>query len=549
MRITRGNLLLALAAGIGLSVFVLLYDRAFPQAAVDVELTREEALAQARSLAKSLGAPVDTMNEAMVFEGETTELIFLQRTIGLDEAIRWARREVPIWNWAVRWFRPEQKEEWEVGLALDGKVVRIAHLVEDAAPGASLPKDSAQALTEAFLRGQGWDLATLDLVESTSRRRERRVDHRFTWEKRGSTIEWRKGDPKGGSGTVRLEVEVQGERVGRYRHFLKVPEDFERALTRTTSLGGLIAITSFALTLLLAIASLVISVARHKEGTVQWRPAFVLAGVTGLVLLFSSIAAWPQFKYAYETDLPWAAFIGFAAFGLLLLVVMSSAMVVFTTAAGESLARQYFPASLRGFRDLLAGRLRSREVAEASLRGYAVGFGFLGYLTLFYLFARRYLGAWMPAEGPQQEYFDQWAPFLVPLTAGVVAAVQEEIAFRLFGISLLKRLLKSTVVAVLLTSVVWGFAHANYPVFPNYVRGLELTIGGVMFGLVFLKYGIVACMVAHFVINAVQAGMPLLSSGNPYYAVSGLVVMALALVPAGLALLRKTDRPPEPVSA
>jgi hypothetical protein len=93
---------------------------------------------------------------------------------------------------------------------------------------------------------------------------------------------------------------------------------------------------------------------------------------------------------------------------------------------------------------------------------------------------------------------------------------------------------------------VWGFAHANYPVFPNYVRGVELTIGGVMFGLVFLRYGIVACMVAHFVINAVQAGMPLLSSGNLYYAVSGVIVMGLALVPAGLALLRKAEGPPAP---
>jgi hypothetical protein len=549
MRIRGGDLLLALAAVVGLSTFVLLYDRAFPQAAVKVELTREEALVRARSLADSLGAPVDTMKEAMVFEGETTELLFLQRNLGLDEATRWAQREVPIWSWAARWFRPEQKEEWRVGLALDGKVIRIAHLVDDAAAGVSLSKDSAQTLAEVFLRGQGWDLATLDPVESTSRQRERRVDHRFTWEKRGSRIEWRKGDPKGGSGTVRVEVEVQGDRVGGYRHFLKVPEDFDRALTRTTSLGGLIAVTSFALTFLLAIASLVISVARHKEGIIQWRPAFVLAGVTGLVLLFSSVAAWPAFKYGYETDLPWAAYIGFAVFGLLLLVVMSSAMVVFTTAAGETLARQYFPASLRGFRDLLAGRLRSREVAHASLRGYAVGFAFLGYLTLFYLFARRYLDAWMPAEGPQQEYFDQWAPFLVPLTAGLVAAVQEEITYRLFGISLLKRFLKSTAIAVLLTSVVWGFAHANYPVFPNYVRGVELTIGGVMFGLVFLRYGIVACMVAHFVINAVQAGMPLLSSGNLYYAVSGVVVIGLALVPAGLVLLGKADRAAVPASS
>jgi hypothetical protein len=69
-------------------------------------------------------------------------------------------------------------------------------------------------------------------------------------------------------------------------------------------------------------------------------------------------------------------------------------------------------------------------------------------------------------------------------------------------------------------------------VFPVYLRGIELTIGGVLFGLVFLRWGLLACIVAHFVIDAVQIGMPLLTSGNGTYIVSGLIVMGIALLPA-----------------
>lgn len=95
MRIRRGDLFLALVAVVGLSTFVLLYGRAFPQAAVKLEITREEALLRARSLAESLGAPVHTMKEAMVFNGETTELLFLQRSLGLEEATGGPRARSP----------------------------------------------------------------------------------------------------------------------------------------------------------------------------------------------------------------------------------------------------------------------------------------------------------------------------------------------------------------------------------------------------------------------------------------------------------------------
>lgn len=62
---------------------------------------------------------------------------------------------------------------------------------------------------------------------------------------------------------------------------------------------------------------------------------------------------------------------------------------------------------------------------------------------------------------------------------------------------------------------------------------------GVLFGLAFLWLGVVACIVAHFVINSVLVGMPLLTSGNITYAISGILVMGIALVPALVSLIAK----------
>jgi hypothetical protein len=69
------------------------------------------------------------------------------------------------------------------------------------------------------------------------------------------------------------------------------------------------------------------------------------------------------------------------------------------------------------------------------------------------------------------------------------------------------------------------------------VRGIELTIAGVAFGVLFLRAGILVAMIAHYVIDAVFISAPLVGSGNPTYVTAGLVVVALAAVPAGLALL------------
>lgn len=117
--------------------------------------------------------------------------------------------------------------------------------------------------------------------------------------------------------------------------------------------------------------------------------------------------------------------------------------------------------------------------------------------------------------------------------------MSEEVTFRLFGISLVKRYLKSTALAVLIPAAIWAFAHSNYPVFPVYVRGIELTIADAAFGVAFLRLGLVTCIVAHFVIDAVLVGMPLLTSGNATYVVSGVAVMGIALV---LALLELVGR-------
>lgn len=546
-RVRASDLFLALAGAAGLVAFVLLYRTATPQAAVRLEIARPDALTRAGEFLQARGASVAEWKGAAVFAGDTESLVFLQRTLGLSEASRWAREEVPVWRWSHRWFRPEVKEEWRVGVGVDGRITAFQHLLEEAAPGAHLEEADARTLAETFLQQQGWDLNTLERIEASSERLDNRTDHRFSWEKQGSTIPWREDDPEAGMGSVRITVDVQGDAIGGYRHFLRVPEQFSRGLQRSLSVGTVLAFGSLGLTFILVLIALGITIARHRLDDVRWKPAFAVAVAIALLVIVAAATSWPGAKFRYPTEFPWAAYGGLLVFGVLFAATIYGLWTLFTAGAGESLGRNTFPETLTGWLDAARGKLLTPAMTAASLRGYALGFLVLGYLSVFYVIARQYFGAWLPAEGPQSEIFNNYLPFLAPLTVSVVAATTEELTYRLFGISLVKRYLKSTVLALLIPAAIWAFAHSSYPVFPVYIRGIELTIGGIIFGLGFLHLGLLACIVAHFAIDAILIGMPLLTSGNPAYVVSGVIVMGLALIPAVLGLLGR--RRPEGTAA
>jgi hypothetical protein len=531
------SLLLALGGLAGLVAFVTLYPRAFPQAAVKLEVTRRQADSIGRAFVGAEGADLSAFTRATIFDGNTEALVFLQRTLGLDSASAWARSRVPIWTWNVRWFKPQAKEEWRVAIGVNGTVARFTHLVEEAAPGASLTQDSARGLAERFLRSRGWSLDAFSLVEASSEKKDKRTDHHFTWEQKGSTVEWRGGGTAAGSGSVRVGVDVVGDRIGAYRHFLKVPEQFSRNLQQTQSVGGVVALGALLLTFVLVLAAMGIAIARQKRGDVRWGAALALAALTGVLGLGAGATMWPTVKFTYGTEMQWSAYVVLTLLAGLFLAAVYGLWTLFTVAAGESLGRETFPGSLAGLTDAARGRLLTPAVARAGVRGYALGFLVLGYLVVFYLFARRYLGAWLPAEGPQSEIFNNYAPFIAPLTISLVAAITEEMTYRLFGISLVKRYLKSTWLALLVPALIWAFAHSSYAVFPVYIRGIELTIAGLIFGIAFLRLGLLTCVVGHFVVDAVLIGMPLLSSGNAAYVVSGVIVMGIALLPAALGLI------------
>jgi len=533
-RFSPGLVSLILLGFLGLFTFIRFYDEAFPTASIDFKVSRAQAKRDAGEFLRSRGFGLEGYESCIIFSHDGYAQIYMEKTLGLREANKLMSSDVSVWYWQARWFKPLQKEEFEVYIDPRGRVVGFSHLILEDAEGANLARSQALRLASEFLAGQqGIDPGGYELVESASEKRKQRTDHYFQWKRKDFEV---------GEATYRLSVQVQGDIVGSYDEFLKVPEDFKRDYRKTRSRAGLLGTISESFQTVLFVGLIIAFMFKFRTGDIRWRFALALAVAVVIPTIAQSINSLPLARSGFPTEATLANSIAGWVTSASIAALLSGLYIWFVGSTGESMYREVYRENLPSTFTLK--HLGSQEFFISSLVGYALAFAFLGYLVGFYLAGEKFLGVWSPAHPPYDNIVSTSIPWIYPLTIGVSAAISEEFFFRLFAISFLKKYLKKTFLALLIPAMIWAFAHSFYAVEPIYIRGVELTIAGVAIGWVFLRFGIFAVLIAHYVINAMIASLPLLRSTSPYFFISGLLVVGLMLIPiiwvATQSIVRKT---------
>lgn len=527
------NLLIVALGLSGLVLLLVFYDQALPTAAIDLSLSRAEIAQRAQAYLEERGYDTSGYKFALTFGEDSWASYYLQRTLGIPATNRLIREtQVPIWYWSARWFRPLQKEELRVYLAPDGQVVALSHVLLEDDPGADLPQEKARQLALDYLsQDRAWNLDDWEEVSASSEDRPGgRTDHSFVWKRRDWDV---------GASELRLAVTVKGDEIGYYDYWLKVPEAFQRDFAQQRNVAGFInnwslcaAFTLFGLLLLLAL------------WRARWRvpvsfsaalgPALAVAAVT----MLAEMNELPLAKSWYTTTenyvlfwLGWVLNIAMWAF--------YNGLVVFVLwIVGHWLSQRVWP-----HQDRILPRRgdRWRSLALSGGRGLMLGGMMGGYLVLFYLAATHLVGGWVPMYPDATRAYATPLPFLSALEIGLLPAMWEELAFRLIGISAIlwftrtfTRLPEAVCrfLALLVPGALWAFAHLAYIRDPFYLRGIELTIAAVLLeGLFFLRFDLTTTIVAHFVYNAGLGALPLLRSGDPWFVISGVVVILAMLSP------------------
>lgn len=529
-----------LAGLVGVLVASRFFFAAFPEAAMDFRITPEEARGIAGVFAQqyvdSVGADsirLSKYEQTKAFRIEEDgngggPKVYLEREVGLEEANKLMAGDVSVWFWEVRFFQPRQQEEFRVQVSPAGRIVGYFHTVEEARAGARLEQVPAQAIAEEFARKRAKaPLDNYDFLpeEANSTERPNRRDWKFTWERRGF---------KAKDAPYRIEVTLQGDRVGSYREFLKVPETWTRDFARLRSSNLFYQLAAQVPYMFLMGAVLLTVFELAKKGLAPWGGSLRLGLVLATLFFLMSVNQWPLTRAGYDTNSSYSGFVMSQMTSAALLSLVLGMMVAFSVAAGEPIYRLLKPESLQlgalFRRATWLDTLRSKEFFKATVIGLSLAAAHIGFVVAFYL-AGRSAGFWSPQEVKYTDAVNTLAPWLFPLAISLFAATSEEFLFRLFAIPLLLKLTKSKAIAIIVPAFIWGFLHSAYPQQPGFVRGIEVGLIGIVAGWVMLRWGILATLVWHYTVDALLIGLFLLRSENWYFKVSGTVVVALTVFP------------------
>lgn len=528
----------ALAALCALGVAAVLFPSAIPLVNLDIRMSRHEAIAKAGDVASRLRLVSVGARVAADFGNDGDLQNYVELEAGGKRAFAAlvaGDRYAPYW-WSVRLFRPGQVEEATIRFRPDGTpsgfVRRVAedYVRDPATP--SLTADAARVLAERLAASDwGIDFTRYRLLQqSQETRASGRVDHQFVYE-----------EPQPiGEARIRLRLAVAGDELTQLVPYAQIPESFARRYQEMRSANELIAgVAAATAVLLYGVGGCIVAVLwLLRERWLVWRPALA-AGFTVSALLAAAFAAsyparWMSFDTANDATLFWFQHVA----GVVAVLAGGGLALALVFMAAESLSRRAFP------RHPQLWKLWTREAgASVQTLGRTIG-GYLfvglelGFVVAFYFATNRYFGWWQPSEAlTDPDILASGIPALSPIAMALQAGFMEECLFRAVPLSLGALLgarfghrAAGIGIALVLQAVVFGAAHANYPGFPAYSRLVELVLPALVWGLVFLRFGLLPTIVLHALFDLALMSIPIFLVDAPgAIAQRGIVVLAGAL--------------------
>jgi Type II CAAX prenyl endopeptidase Rce1-like len=215
--------------------------------------------------------------------------------------------------------------------------------------------------------------------------------------------------------------------------------------------------------------------------------------------------------------------------------------------AAEGLSRCAFPDHPQLW------RIWSREAAPTpAILGRTVG-GYLfvpvelALIAAFYFVTNRYFGWWQPSEAlTDPNILGSALPALAPIGMALQAGFMEECLFRAVPLSIAALIgrrfgHRSLLIglALVLQAVIFGAAHANYPGFPAYSRLVELVIPAFIWGLIFLRFGLLTTVILHAVFDLALMSIPVFLVEGSGSGFNQALVLAAGMVPLAIVALHR----------
>lgn len=520
--IKRSPLVVVLVVlGIIGSVYSVAMERqVFPTASIDLKLSRKQILARAEELTERFG--YDRQNEisGTQFGGDYKGEVFLERTFGQAEANRLMQHTLPIWFWTCDFKKEFDKESASVQLSPTGELFNFTRKLENDHKLTSLTPDEAKAMAMKFVQDEAQiDLTKWELIKSKDETQINRVDHSFEWKE---PIDY-KGAHR------RVTVDVSGNVISLFDITLHTPEAWEHSYKTMRSYNELLASIAFFGFALVGLGTAILFVRGLVTKSFSPKVAWIWGGVYGLAVVATGLNSYPSWVSFYNTSETYSSFVLKNICFNLVGAALATVAIAILYSPSQPIYRKLAPTQLPLQSWFKWDVLRSPQVIVGLILGFAAcGIG-RGYQILYYFLGEK-VGYWCPLELNQYQALGNAFPFIDALGIGIMASSMEEGLFRLMALGMFQRFLRGNFwLANLLQAVIWAFGHSSYPQQPPYARGVELTIAGLFDGWLLRRFGLIPCVVSHYLFDAVWVIEPM-HTAPPAVAWTAYIPVAIPLI-------------------
>lgn len=327
-------------------------------------------------------------------------------------------------------------------------------------------------------------------------------------------------EAKIGASQLQLKFSFEDGTLRSYEPVFSVPSEHTAYVEKQTTNATLLTLLGYGLfTLILGILAIVYSV-KTKAHT-SFKRGIFLALLLFVIQMLNTYNLVPVFQAEGMSDSSIKGImIFYAGYSLVF-----SALLYFSLVGGSGLWRK---------EDGLNPWPRAKEagygpyVLESMKLGYLWACILLGVQSLILIGLNLTLETWSTTDASQSPY-NMLYPWLFPLMAWL-AGISEEAVYRLFGIKMVKKIVKSTFVASLITSIIWALGHTLYPIYPVISRPIELIIIGLLFSYIFLRYGYLTSVFAHVVFNSILMGFSLMMMNDTFNLWMGIFYIILPAI-------------------
>jgi len=520
-------------------VTVYLFPKAFPLVNLNLTMDRTQALTTSNNLAQEHSWGPSAYQQAAVFHLDDDTKTFVELEAGGKQALS-EMLDGDLYApyiWKVRHFNEFNPNETEIRFRPDGKPFGFTEILSEDETGTNISATRARNVAEQQAQTK-WSI-NLDeyklIEESTETKPSERVDHTFVYERSKEAL---------GEGRYRLRLVISGNKLTELTHFVQIPEAFTlRYKEMRSANNSLASAASMAMMLLYILGGCILGLfLLLRRNWVLWKQAYFWGIVIALLQALANLNQLPLYWMEYDTALSTHGFLFEILVTIFITFIRSSLIYSLSFMAAESLTRRAFGNHIQFWNLWSKNNAASLQLLGRTIGGYLLVTIDLAFVVLFYLLTTTYLGWWEPAEALiNPNILATYLPWLAPVAQALVAGFWEECLFRAVPLASAALLGKKfgrkkwwLIGMLILQAIIFGAAHANYPAQPAYARLVELIIPSLIFGGIYLVYGLLPAILSHFTFDVVLMSLPLfISSASGAWVNQGIVII-LSLIPLWL---------------